>query len=110
MMPVDDEFLEPVGGVNWNGSVEGRASTSRRLKAQAKGPIQAGVEMNSTPERVIATLNSMPEYVARFERSFLGQAEPVTFDNVAKAIEAFEATLITLAPLIQNDVSCLRVA
>ncbi len=51
--------------------------------------------MNSTPERVIATLKSMPEYVARFERSFLGEAEPVTFDNVAKAIEAFEATLIT---------------
>ena len=71
---------------------DGRAAD---LKAQAKGPIQAGVEMNSTPERVIATLKSMPEYVARFERSFLGEAEAVTFDNVAKAIEAFEATLIT---------------
>ena len=71
---------------------DGRAAD---LKAQAKGPIQAGVEMNSTPERVIAVLKSMPEYVARFERSFLGEAEPVTFDNVAKAIEAFETTLIT---------------
>ncbi len=73
---------------------DGRAAD---LKAQAKGPIQAGVEMNSPPERVIATLKSMPEYVARFERSFLGEAEPVTFDNVAKAIEAFETTLITPA-------------
>ncbi len=73
---------------------DGRAAD---LKAQAKGPIQAGIEMNSPPERVIAVLKSMPEYVARFERSFLGEAEPVTFDNVAKAIEAFEATLITPA-------------
>ncbi len=72
---------------------DGRAAD---LKAQAKGPIQAGVEMNSTPERVIVVLKSMPEYVARFERSFR-EAEPVTFDNVAKAIEAFEATLITPA-------------
>jgi cytochrome c peroxidase len=43
---------------------DGRAAD---LKAQAKGPIQAGVERNSTPERVIAVLKSMPEYVARFE-------------------------------------------
>jgi cytochrome c peroxidase len=74
----------------WNG----RAAD---LKAQAKGPIQAGVEMNSTPQRVIATLKSMPQYVERFGRSFPGVSEPVTFDNVTKAIEAFEATLITPA-------------
>lgn len=28
------------------------------LKAQAKGPVQASVEMNATPDRVINTLNS----------------------------------------------------
>ncbi len=48
--------------------------------------------MNSTPERVITILKSMPVYVASFHRSFPGEAEPVTFDNVAKA---FETTLIT---------------
>ncbi len=58
--------------------------------------------MNSTPERVIATLKSMPEYVARFERSFRGEDDPVTFDNVAMAIEAFEATLITPASLFDQ--------
>jgi len=67
------------------------------LKAQAKGPIQAAVEMNAKPARVTATLQSMPDYVRRFERAFPGEADPVTFDNVAKAIEAFEATLITPA-------------
>jgi len=71
---------------------DGRAAD---LAEQAKGPVQAGVEMNSTPERVVATLNSMPEYGARFAAAFPEDVEPVTFDNMAIAIEAFEATLIT---------------
>jgi len=74
---------------------DGRAED---LKAQAKGPVQAGVEMANTPENVIATLKSMPQYVTWFEASFPGQEDPVTFDNFAKAIEAYEATLITPAP------------
>jgi len=65
------------------------------LKEQAKGPIQAGVEMANDPASVVKTLNSMPEYVERFGRAFPGQADPVTFDNMAKAIEVFEVTLIT---------------
>jgi cytochrome c peroxidase len=71
---------------------DGRAED---LKAQAKGPIQAGVEMNNLPEQVVVTLNSMPEYVERFGRAFPGEADPVSFDNMAKAIEAFEVTLVT---------------
>lgn len=71
---------------------DGRAAD---LAEQAKGPVQAGVEMASTPELVVETLGSMPEYVERFEQSFPGQEDPLTFDNMAKAIEAFEATLVT---------------
>jgi len=74
---------------------DGRA---KDLKAQAKGPVQAGVEMANTPENVVATLNSMPDYIAWFKAAFPGEADAVTFDNFAKAIEAFEATLITPAP------------
>lgn len=73
---------------------DGRAAD---LKAQAKGPVQAGVEMANTPENVVATLSSMPQYVSMFQASF-GEGDVVTFDNMAKAIEAFEATLITPAP------------
>src|SRR5690606_37810229 len=62
---------------------------------QAKGPIQAAVEMNATPDRVMSVLNSMPEYQQRFALAFPGEENPLTFDNVAKAIEVFEATLIT---------------
>ncbi|MDX1763671.1 MAG: cytochrome-c peroxidase [bacterium] len=65
------------------------------LREQAKGPVQAAVEMNNLPEKVIETLKSMPEYPARFEKAFPGEQEPVTFDNMARAIEVFEATLIT---------------
>jgi len=71
---------------------DGRAAD---LAEQAKGPVQAGVEMSSTPTRVVATLKSMPEYVDRFKEAFPGQNDAVTFDNMATAIEAFEATLIT---------------
>jgi len=73
---------------------DGRAED---LKAQAKGPVQAGVEMANAPENVVITLKSMPEYVERFGRAFPGEADPVTFDNMAKAIEAFEVTLVTPA-------------
>ena len=73
---------------------DGRAED---LKAQAKGPVQAGVEMSNTPDAVEATLKSMPAYVAEFKIAFPGEDNPVTFDNMAKAIEAFEATLVTPA-------------
>lgn len=71
---------------------DGRAAD---LAEQAKGPVEAMVEMNNTPERVLETLNSIPEYVERFERAFPGEGESLTYDNVTRAIEAFEATLIT---------------
>ncbi|OCW56666.1 cytochrome-c peroxidase [Hoeflea olei] len=74
---------------------DGRADD---LAAQAKGPVQAGVEMANTPDQVVATLKSMPDYVTWFTASFPGEEDPTTFDNFAKAIEAFEATLITPAP------------
>jgi len=71
---------------------DGRAED---LKAQAKGPVQAAVEMNNTPAAVEATLRSMPGYVAAFQKAFPAEPAPVSFDNMAKAIEAFESTLVT---------------
>ncbi|WIJ26958.1 cytochrome-c peroxidase [Devosia sp. RR2S18] len=71
---------------------DGRAED---LRTQATGPIQAAVEMAATPELVLSVLNSMPEYQERFALAFPGEEDAVTFDNVARALEAFEATLIT---------------
>lgn len=64
--------------------------------AAAKGPVQAGVERNSTPEGVVATLNSMLEDGTRLAVSFPGDAEPVTFDNMAIAIEFHSGGVWTL--------------
>jgi cytochrome c peroxidase len=71
---------------------DGRA---KDLAEQAKGPVQASVEMNNTPEQVIATLRSLPEYVELFQKAFPEDKAPLTFDNMVQAIEVFEATLLT---------------
>jgi len=71
---------------------DGRAED---LKAQAKGPVQASVEMNNDPRRLVETLKSIPGYAPLFQTAFPGEKDPITFDNVARAIEVFEATLLT---------------
>jgi cytochrome c peroxidase len=43
----------------------------------------------------MVTLRSLPEYVELFKKSFPQEKEPLSFDNMARAIEVFEATLIT---------------
>lgn len=65
------------------------------LKAQAQGPMQALVEMNSTPDRVVKVLSSIPGYKAEFQQAFPKEKNPVTFENAADAIAVFEATLTT---------------
>jgi cytochrome c peroxidase len=88
---------------------DGRA---KDLAEQAKGPVQASVEMNNTPASTVKTLKSMPEYVELFKKAFPGSGDAVTFDNMAKAIEVFEATLITPdAPFdrfLKGDVKALN--
>ncbi|WP_323029363.1 cytochrome-c peroxidase [Castellaniella defragrans] len=71
---------------------DGRAAD---LKEQAKGPVQASVEMNNTPSQVEETLKSLPEYVALFQKAYPKDKDPVNFENMAHAIEAFESTLLT---------------
>lgn len=71
---------------------DGRA---KDLMEQAQGPVQAAVEMNSKPADVVATLNAIPEYGRRFAAVFPDDKDAVNFQNMARAIEAYEATLIT---------------
>ena len=70
---------------------DGRAPT---LEEQAKGPIQAHVEMDLTPEEAVERLRETG-YAPLFQEAFPGEADPLTFDNVANAIAAFERTLLT---------------
>jgi len=72
---------------------DGRA---KDLEEQAKGPILNPVEMSMpNPEIVIARLKSIDAYVAEFKKAFPQDKDPVNYDNVAKAIAAFERTLVT---------------
>jgi cytochrome c peroxidase len=72
---------------------DGRAAT---VEEQAKGPITNPIEMAmSDGQAVERTLRSIPEYVALFKSAFPGERQPVSYDNVGKAIGAFERGLVT---------------
>ncbi len=72
---------------------DGRAAD---VEEQAKGPVQNPVEMAMpSGERAAAVLQSMPAYVQAFQKAFPGEKDPVTFDNMARAIGAFERRLVT---------------
>jgi cytochrome c peroxidase len=72
---------------------DGRATDVER---QAKGPVLNPVEMGmSSAARLEIKLRSIPGYAAAFTKAFPGQDQPVTFDNVALAIGAFERGLVT---------------
>ena len=72
---------------------DGRAAD---VEEQAKGPMLNPVEMAMTSqEAVVAVLESMPEYVAAFRKAFPEEKNPVSFDNAARAIGAFERRLTT---------------
>jgi cytochrome c peroxidase len=65
------------------------------LEAQASGPMMNPVEMAMPNEqRIVATLQSMPGYVDAFAKAFPGDQRPVSLDNAAKAIGAFERKLL----------------
>tara|TARA_B100000965_G_scaffold401978_1_gene426951 strand:- start:133 stop:1515 length:1383 start_codon:yes stop_codon:yes gene_type:complete len=75
---------------------DGRADS---LEEQAKGPILNPIEMGMPSEgSVIARLKEIKGYEPLFKAAFPGEEDPITYDNVAKAIAAFERTLIMRAP------------
>ena len=55
-------------------------------------PIELGM---SDPQMVEDRLRAIPEYGEWFADAFAGDAQPITADNVARAIAAFERTLIS---------------
>jgi cytochrome c peroxidase len=72
---------------------DGRAPN---VEEQAKGPILNPVEMAMTDQkRVVEVLRSMPEYVEAFKKAFPDKKDPLTFDDAAQAIGAFERKLVT---------------
>ncbi|HMK90077.1 MAG TPA: cytochrome c peroxidase [Methylocystis sp.] len=52
-------------------------------------------ETNAAKQRAIEELKGIPGYATAFKSAFPDAAEPITYDNVARAIAVFETTLIT---------------
>jgi len=101
-MPTSAGVHAAKGGRNaptvWNAAFhsvqfwDGRAPT---LEEQAKGPPVNPIEMGMPNlNAVIDRISKIPGYRAPFEAAF-GAGDVVTMDNAAKAIAAYERTLIT---------------
>lgn len=72
---------------------DGRAAT---LEDQAKGPVLNPIEMSMPSEsEVVAKLAAIKEYGPLFKAAFPGSSNPIDYNNMARAIAAFERTLIT---------------
>ncbi|WP_058553654.1 cytochrome-c peroxidase [Thiohalocapsa sp. ML1] len=72
---------------------DGRAAT---LEDQAKGPVVNPVEMGmASLDAAMARLRQIDGYIPLFEAAFPDDPSPVTANNAARAVAAFERTLIT---------------
>lgn len=68
---------------------DGRA---QHVEGQALGPIQNPIEMDLTLEKLIVKLNKIAGYRSQFQEVF---GTDVTADGIAKAIGAFERTVLS---------------
>jgi cytochrome c peroxidase len=87
---------------------DGRAPT---VEEQAKGPILNPVEMAMPSNAaVVKVIKSMPQYVDLFRVAFPNDTDPITYNNMALAIGAFERGLVTPSPwdaFLRGDQSAL---
>lgn len=65
------------------------------LEEQAELPLTLPNEMAETPDKLEQKLRAIPAYVELFDQAFGGGAKAVTFDNVKRALAAFERTLVS---------------
>jgi cytochrome c peroxidase len=81
------------------------------VERQALGPPLNPIEMAMPDGTTVETvLRSIPGYTPLFRAAFPGEAQPLTFANMGKAIGAFERTLLTPAPIdafMAGDLSAL---
>ncbi len=68
---------------------DGRAKS---LEQQALGPIANPIEMNLPIEKAVEKIGSIQGYQEQFQKVF---GEPVTAENLGKAIAAFERTVLS---------------
>jgi cytochrome c peroxidase len=87
---------------------DGRAAT---VEEQASGPVMNPIEMGMVSEEACTeVLQSIPGYAPLFAAAFPGEAQPISLDNAARAIAAFERRLLTPSPFdafLAGDASAL---
>lgn len=72
---------------------DGRAVS---IEEQAKGPVLNPVEMAlPDAQTAVKVIKSIPGYKPLFKAAFPADKDPITFDNMAKAVGAFERKLVT---------------
>jgi cytochrome c peroxidase len=87
---------------------DGRAPS---VEEQAKGPILNPAEMGMpNPQAVLDHMKSSAKYRAAFAAAFPGESNPITYDNIGRAIGAFERGLVTPSrwdAFLKGDTSAL---
>jgi cytochrome c peroxidase len=69
---------------------------AKDLVEQAKGPVLNPAEMAIKDEKAaVKAISAIAEYTALFDKAYPTAKEKITYDNIAKAIAAFERTLIS---------------
>ena len=90
---------------HWIGN---RADVEDQARQSVTGPPSFGMPSH---EAVEAKLRGIPGYTELFKKAFPGESSPVTVDNFAKAVGAFERTLVTPSPFdsfLKGDVAALK--
>jgi len=78
--------------IHWRGD---RASVEDQVRKALTSPITSG---QPDEQAVLDRLGHNQGYVRLFKAAFPGEANPITAENVAKAIGAYERTLVTPSP------------
>lgn len=77
---------------HWRGD---RINVEDQAKKALIGPPSFG---QPDYDKAMAGIRAIPGYAAMFRKAFPGKADPITADNWAKAIGAYERTLVTPSP------------
>ncbi|MGZ3524203.1 MAG: cytochrome-c peroxidase [Thermodesulfobacteriota bacterium] len=90
---------------HWIGN---RTDVEDQAKQSVIGPPSFGMP---SYEAVENKLKGIKEYKGLFKKAFLGETDPITVDNLAKAIGAFERTLVTPSrfdSFLKGDIAALN--
>lgn len=91
---------QPLANVAWNTTFTWAHPDERTLEHQmlkpifGTNPVELGINDSNRAE-VLSRFQADTRYASRFKAAFSGESDPVSWDNIIKAIAAFERTLIS---------------